>query len=336
MDKISIIIPVYKVEKYLDRCLESVVNQTYQNLEIILVDDGSPDNCPAICDEWAKKDKRIKVIHKRNEGVSVARNTGLKAATGEYIGFVDSDDFIFPEMYEKLYKSIKKTGADLAQCRFQRIFSNGEIIPSIIKKFKLEEIFTEKKDFFKYLFGGGISFYVVNKLFSIKILNNVFFPKGIGCNEDMVFTYRSLKNAQKIVLINDIFYNYDVSREDSATKIGFNLKDIIKAINLVIDDLDNNYSDLIKYIDIFLVKKITLFFQNSRKALKEKPQDISVCKHMMLWSKLTFKHRLKYLFFQSKCSKIQLLRHFCLVFFPGLTDFARPFVRALFSIGRRK
>ena len=103
MSLISVIVPVYKVEPYLNKCIESIVNQTYKNLEIILVDDGSPDNCPAICDSWAEKDSRIKVIHKENGGLSDARNAGMVHATGEYIAFVDSDDYIDPEMYQSLY-----------------------------------------------------------------------------------------------------------------------------------------------------------------------------------------------------------------------------------------
>ena len=103
--KISVIVPVYKVEKYLDKCVESIVNQTYKNLEIILVDDGSPDNCPAMCDEWAEKDERIRVIHKENGGLADARNAGMDIATGDYIGFVDSDDWIEPNMYEVLLKN---------------------------------------------------------------------------------------------------------------------------------------------------------------------------------------------------------------------------------------
>lgn len=106
---ISIIVPVYKVEKYLDKCVESIVEQTYKNLEIILVDDGSPDNCSAMCDEWAQKDSRIKVIHKENGGLSSARNAGLDACTGDYIGFVDSDDWIEPDMYEYLLNIGMKT-----------------------------------------------------------------------------------------------------------------------------------------------------------------------------------------------------------------------------------
>ena len=99
---ITIIVPVYKVEKYLDRCVQSIVDQTYTNLEIILVDDGSPDNCPKMCDEWAKKDKRIKVIHKQNGGLSDARNAGLEKAKGKYVGFVDSDDYVAPNCFKIL------------------------------------------------------------------------------------------------------------------------------------------------------------------------------------------------------------------------------------------
>ena len=104
---ISVIIPIYNVEKYLDKCIRSVVEQTYKNLEIILVDDGSPDQCGTICDKWAEKDKRIRVIHKTNGGLSDARNAGLDAAAGAFIGFVDSDDYIHTQMYQRLYEKLK-------------------------------------------------------------------------------------------------------------------------------------------------------------------------------------------------------------------------------------
>lgn len=118
MVDVSIIVPVYKVEKYLDRCINSLVNQTLKNIEIILVDDGSPDSCPEMCEGWAKKDGRIKVIHKENQGLGHARNTGLSAATGEYIGFADSDDYVAEDMYEKLFSAAKSENADIAMCGF--------------------------------------------------------------------------------------------------------------------------------------------------------------------------------------------------------------------------
>ena len=116
--KISVIVPVYETEGLLDRCVESIVGQTYKNLEIILVDDGSPDNCPAMCDEWAEKDSRIRVIHKENGGVSSARNAALDIATGDYIGFVDSDDWIEPEMYSSLIQKISESGKNIALCSY--------------------------------------------------------------------------------------------------------------------------------------------------------------------------------------------------------------------------
>ena len=113
MSVVSIIVPIYRAEKYLNKCVQSIVDQTYKNLEIILVDDGSPDNCPAICDAWAKKDSRIRVIHQRNGGFSAARNAGLDAATGTYIQFVDSDDWIEPNMVEALVIYAQQTHADI-------------------------------------------------------------------------------------------------------------------------------------------------------------------------------------------------------------------------------
>ena len=123
--KISVIVPVYKVEKYLDRCVESIVNQTYKNLEIILVDDGSPDDCPAICDAWANKDERIKVMHKENGGASSARNAGLDASSGDYVGFIDGDDIIDNDMYEMLLNNLVFTGADISRCGMVREDDGG-------------------------------------------------------------------------------------------------------------------------------------------------------------------------------------------------------------------
>ena len=114
VDKLlSIIVPVYKAEKHLDRCVESILSQTYGNIELVLVDDGSPDACPAMCDSWAKRDWRVRVIHKKNNGASSARNAGLDMASGEYIGFVDADDFVEPDMYETLVKIALENNAAL-------------------------------------------------------------------------------------------------------------------------------------------------------------------------------------------------------------------------------
>ena len=128
MDLISIIVPVYKVEKYLDKCVQSIVDQTYQNLEIILVDDGSPDNCGAMCDVWAKKDSRIKVIHKENGGLSDARNAGIKAASGEYIFLLDGDDYILKNAIELMYKGVTENNADIAICNYKKVTSDIDLV----------------------------------------------------------------------------------------------------------------------------------------------------------------------------------------------------------------
>ena len=122
---LSIIVPVYNVENYLQKCIDSILAQTLTDFELILVDDGSPDGCPALCDAAAAKDARVRVIHQKNGGLSAARNAGLDVARGAWIGFVDSDDYIAPEMYEKLYRAVQSTGADLALCDYAKVDEAG-------------------------------------------------------------------------------------------------------------------------------------------------------------------------------------------------------------------
>ena len=138
--EISIVVPVYRVEKYLNSCIDSLLAQTFADFEVILVDDGSPDACPALCDAAAAKDGRIRVIHQANKGLSGARNAGLDAAKGAWIGFVDSDDYIAPEMYEVLYQAVQSTGADLALCDYAEVDETGAPCQSM-------HIRLEKKDF---------------------------------------------------------------------------------------------------------------------------------------------------------------------------------------------
>ena len=135
-EKISVIVPVYNVEQYLERCVESIINQTYKNLEIILVDDGSTDNSGKLCDELAKKDNRIKVIHKENGGLSDARNRGIEEAAANIVGFIDSDDYIDKDMYEVLFENLKKTGANLSMCGHYDVF-NG-IIPNQVENIEVK------------------------------------------------------------------------------------------------------------------------------------------------------------------------------------------------------
>ena len=218
---ISIIIPVYQVEKYLDKCIASVVNQTYSNLEIILVDDGSPDNCPAICDAWKERDPRINVIHQENGGLSHARNEGLKLAVGEFIGFVDSDDWIEPNMYETLLSIMMDAGIDIAVCNYQNesedlMIINKKITLPITKIYSVEEAL-------KLLLSGKsfIRSYVWNKLFKKRILKNLLFTED-KLYEDVVWTPQVIGLTNSIIIIDLPLYHY-LGRPDSLSRNVHNL-----------------------------------------------------------------------------------------------------------------
>jgi len=202
MSVISIIIPVYKVEKYLPRCLDSILAQTFADFECILVDDNSPDNCPAICDEYASRDNRIVVIHRENEGVAVARDTGLKKAQGEFIYFVDSDDWIEPKALELLYKKQRETDADIVLGSIKNIFLwktdtyiNPEIpsdMPPIVY-------------FLLYGFKGPVA-----KLFKKSLFQNYIIP-DTHIGEDLIVNAQvfSIVQAGKLQKIDEIVYVYD-------------------------------------------------------------------------------------------------------------------------------
>lgn len=205
---VSIIIPIYKVETYLDRCVQSVVNQTYKNLEIILVDDGSPDNCPALCDEWAKKDSRIKVIHKKNGGLSDARNHGLDAANGKYISFIDSDDYVAEHMVEKLYNTIKADKSDMAITNYLCFDDEGSEF-SYENKLPIPDDIIDKNEAFKKLFGDYHWHYVIAccKLYKSFLFDNFRFPYG-KLHEDLHTTHLVFDKCKLISLVHEPLYFY--------------------------------------------------------------------------------------------------------------------------------
>ena len=202
---ISVIVPVYNVAEYLPECLDSIINQTYTNLEIILVDDGSTDECPKICDEYAEKDGRIRVIHKKNGGLSDARNAGLDICTGEWIGFVDSDDFVDKSMYQKLYETAISESADVVVCQSIR-YENGKFIHWGKKK-KLEIIKSKVKMINHMFCGGGQTIAVWLKLYKANIFNNIRFPKGLT-NEDAFIILDVLEKTGCMIIIPDELYYY--------------------------------------------------------------------------------------------------------------------------------
>lgn len=209
-DLISIIIPVYKVEKYLEKCIESVLKQTYTNLQIILVDDGSPDNCGKICDEYAKKDPRIEVIHKVNGGLSDARNVGIAKAKGKYIGFVDSDDYIKEDMYEILINLIKEYDADVSICNLYDVIDGKEYIRNNengIQEYSRLEILKE------VLLDKNIQSYAWNKLYKKELFDEIKYPIGKKY-EDIGTTFYVFEKCNKIVVTSEPEYYY-LKRSDS-------------------------------------------------------------------------------------------------------------------------
>lgn len=204
-EMVSIIVPVYKVEEYLPRCINSLINQTYKNIEIILVDDGSPDNCPKICDEYAQKDNRIKVIHKQNGGLSSARNEGIKEAKGEFISFVDSDDWVDPKFISCLHEIIVSNNADFSSCLFCR--TTGEQDRKLFSE--TEEIITDKK-FICAMDEKFYTGYAWNKMYkrSIIVDNEIFFDESIFNGEDFPFVFEYLEYVNRGVFIRQDLYFY--------------------------------------------------------------------------------------------------------------------------------
>ena len=217
MDLISVIVPVYKVEKYLDECIESVVSQTYENLEIILVDDGSPDRCPEICDAWAEKDSRIRVIHKENGGLADAWNVGKATSSGAYIAFVDSDDLIEPEYIEYLYSAICETGADLSQCRYQYFRNESEIIDDT-RRICPPVIITGKEALYRFSNCFlPINHHVWDKLYQRELIENELFLYGRQA-QDVLFSCHVFGKCSKIAYIDNILYQHRVHAESATGK----------------------------------------------------------------------------------------------------------------------
>jgi len=252
-EKISIIVPVYGVEQFIRKCIKSIMNQTYKNIEIILVDDGSDDNCGKICDAFSKMDDRIIVIHQENKGLCAARNAGLNIASGKYIGFIDSDDWILPDMYEYLYKNLKRYNADITACTYFRIknkkrtrvatdgevkiFNSDEAIKNIVETFELRTVFW-------------------NKLFKKEIFNDIKFPEG-KVFEGTNMMHLVLQKTEKVVLLPNAKYYY----RDNATSI-INTDNIKNSVDYVLGFI-KRYNELIEKYPNLKEKMINDVIKNS-------------------------------------------------------------------------
>ena len=290
--KISIIVPVYKVEQYIHKCIDSILGQTFTDFELILVDDGSPDNCPQICDEWAKKDQRIKVIHKKNEGLGFARNTGIENATGEFVCFIDSDDYLDLTTIEKAYTFAKKECAEIVVYGLNYIDEKGEIIKSFTPcsektVFKDEEVLNE---FFpEYLSPNPNDrqprFYMSPcvLLYSTKFLieeNFLFVSERVIVSEDVYSQIELFKNVKKVAIIRESLYYYQTNnnslsrayKQDKYKKVKHFYLESLKLCEKL------GYSEEIKHriSKIFLSFTITTLKQEykSPRAKQEKKEEI--------------------------------------------------------------
>lgn len=206
MDLISIIIPVYNVQTYLNRCVESIVNQTYRNLEIILVDDGSPDECPRLCDQWANADDRIRVIHKKNGGLSDARNAGIKIAKGKYIAFLDSDDWVDLHMYEDLYKAMVEYDADIVSCGALRVWEDHT--PSKpMHSFSGIQVMNRSQAMQALIQSTFLIQTVWNKLYKTEQIKDIYFEMG-KIHEDEYWSWQVIARASKVVSLDRNYYFY--------------------------------------------------------------------------------------------------------------------------------
>lgn len=224
--KISIIVPIYHVEKYICKCIESICNQTYSDLEIILVDDGSDDKCGEICEQYASKDPRIQVCHIKNSGQSHARNVGLSKAIGDYIGFVDGDDWIHPDMYEKMLQAAIQYQAGIVECNFN---GRKEKLPDTIEALEVIEM-DGKKAIEKQLNYRIQSRYpatsVWSKLFERNIVEKLQFPDG-RVHEEYAFLCEAFLKTEKYVYINENLYERTL-RDDSTTAEKFSVRSLDK------------------------------------------------------------------------------------------------------------
>lgn len=244
-DLITIVVPVYKVEKYLEKCINSILSQTYSNLEIILVDDGSPDNCGKMCDTYAKKDNRIKVIHKENGGLSDARNAGIEIAKGKYITFIDSDDYIEEDYIEFLYNLIKENNVKVSICSHTVIYDTGRIIEKATNEHSILEAKTTIE---RILYDEGIDISAWAKMYETQLFADTKYPKG-RLFEDSATTCKILSKCDKIAIGSVSKYNY-IIRSESITNEDFSTKkmDLIISTEEIGNFILEKYPDLQKAV----------------------------------------------------------------------------------------
>lgn len=217
---ISVVVPIYNVEPYLDRCVSSIAAQSYENLEIILVDDGSPDGCPSICDAWEKRDSRIKVIHKENGGLSDARNAGMAIASGEYICFIDSDDWVDREYLQTLYRAMAEQNTDIAECGISYVDNHGNLLRR--RGAETKKHMNRMEALRCLVLEHGVYPPVWNKLYRRSLVADIRFEVG-KYNEDEFWTYQAFDRIEALAVVPDPMYHY-LQRGSSIIGAGYNIR----------------------------------------------------------------------------------------------------------------
>ncbi len=327
--KISIIVPVYNVEKYLDRCIQSLLGQTLKEIEIILVDDGSTDKSPVLCDEYAKKDNRVKVIHKSNEGLGFARNSGMAVAMGEYIAFVDSDDFVSTQMYETLYEKVKDKRLDACFCGFAYYEDGNVRNKSEVNKIVLLKGRDEVDELLLDMVAPAPTYHsdvkymmsVWKALYRKSLLDNFqirFCSERQFVSEDLLFNMDFLQRASYIIFLPDVFYYYCVNRGTASLSHTYSrakfiknkvfLEEVKQRLSLLFpqDRFMNRYYRLsFLYLRVSLKQELKLCnkIRDKRHVIKElvgDPYFESMFNQYPYW-KLPWKHKLLFAFLKHKC-----------------------------------
>lgn len=260
---ISVVIPAYNVEKYLPKCIESIINQSYKNLEIILVDDGSTDCSGKICDEYAKKDSRIVVIHRKNGGLSQARNDGISIAKGDFLTFVDSDDYVHQEYCEKLLNAMIKNSAEISACSIYEFEENDDVVD---KKEEYEETLLDRNQAIENLLKiGGLYDPAWGKLYAKKLFTDIRFPVG-KVYEDSATLYKLYDQINTMVVLNQKYYYYLKKRAGSIMSSSYNIKkqkDNFDAIHDSFLFLKNKYSDMKNLITAKFIRSALTLIERS-------------------------------------------------------------------------
>ena len=334
MDKplISIIVPIYNVEAYLDRCIQSLVNQTLKKIEIILVDDESPDNCPKMCDSYVNQDPRIKVIHKKNGGLGLARNSGLELATGEYVAFVDSDDYVDLEMYENLYNIAKRHNLDTVFSNFKiqngkeirviqqqkefQIFKGEEIVNNLLLNMIASDVSIKKERL--------IDMSVWRAIYSRDIIsqyNILFESERLFISEDIIFLIDYCSHAQTIGLIPQAYYYYTVNLSSLTKKVRTDRFKMSKILHeeIIRRGLANGLSqDVIQRADRFFIGYARSNIRNLCKSnlsyIKKRETILEICKDKY-WEKIDNRYPIKKMPFTHRIFLLCIKKHLFIVLY---------------------